>query len=183
MAASDIQISDLSSADGLPRAAVLVERVEEEIARAERHRTALSCLLVGVEDLRGIEQSHGRTLSEQVLAYVGLTLRREFRRYDRVGPTDENEYLVVLPGADGARGETVARRAMARLRAIKIEAQDVRRALSFTVGIATWREDQTAEDLIAEARTAAGRRTPEQQSSVSSSLPLAPLGLGSAVRI
>lgn len=183
MAASDIQIPDSSSAEGSLPAGVLVERVEEEIARAERHRTALSCLLVGVEDLQKIEQSHGKSLSEQAVAYVGLTLRRELRRYDRVGPTGKQEYLVVLPGADSGRGEVVARRALARLRAVKIEAEDVRRALSVSVGIATWRKGQTAEEMIVEARTAAGRRMSEQQSSVPSPLPPGPLGLGSAVRI
>ncbi len=182
MAASDIQTpEERSVGESLP-ADMLVERLEEEIARAERHRSALSCLLVGIEDLDAIGQTHGNDLSEQALAYVGLTLRREFRRYDRMGPVSRHDYIVVLPGADGSRGEVVARRTLMRLRAIKIEARDQRAPLRVTVGIATWRDGQSAEELIAEVRTAAGRRAPEQ-SSVSSSLPLGPLGLGSALRI
>jgi diguanylate cyclase (GGDEF)-like protein len=182
MAASDIQTPEKRSiGESLP-ADMLVERLEEEIARAERHRTTLSCLLVGIEDLDAIGQAHGKDLSEQALAYVGLTLRREFRRYDRIGPVSGQDYIVVLPGADGVRGEIVARRTLMRLRAIKIEARHQRAPLLVTVGIATWREGQAAGELIAEARTAAGRRAPEQ-SSVSSSLPLGPLGLGSALRI
>jgi PleD family two-component response regulator len=175
MAASDIQIP----------ADVLIERVEEEIARAQRHRGVLSCLLVGVEDLDALGRAHGTDLPGQALAYIGLILRREFRRYDRVGPTDEHDYLVVLPGADGARGEIVARRTVARLRAIKIEARQMRAPLRFTIGLVSWQEGQSAEALIAQARTAAGRRGGQHssQSSVSSSLPTGPLGLGSANRI
>ncbi|HEY7953487.1 MAG TPA: diguanylate cyclase [Solirubrobacteraceae bacterium] len=182
MAASDTTTSDPPSTGGSLPADVLVERLEEEIARATRHHTALSCLLVGIEDPAAIERSHGKMLIEQALAYLGLALRREFRRYDRVGPTSEHDYLVVLPGADGARGEIVARRALQRLRAIKIEAGDMRDALGLIAGLATWREGQAAQELIAEARAAAGRRDPEH-SSVSSSLPLGPLGLGSAIQI
>lgn len=181
MAATDIQISDSPSSGELLPVDVLVERLEEEIARAMRHHTALSCLLVGIEDPAAIERSHGRKFSEQALAYLGLTLRRELRRYDRVGPTSEHDYLVVLPGADGPRGEIVARRALVRVRAIKIEAGDMRKALGVIAGIATWREGQAAQELVAEARAAAGRRAPEH-SSVSSSLPIGPLGLGSAPR-
>jgi len=182
MAASDIQTPEPRFVrDPLP-ADMLLERIEEEIGRAERHRTALSCLLVGLEDLEAIGQAHGKDLSEQALAYVGLTLRREFRRYDRMGPTNGHDYLVVLPGADGARGEIVARRTLARLRAIKIEVRNQRAPLRVTVSIATWRKGQSAEQLVTEARTAAGRRAAEQ-SSVSSSLPPGPLGLGSALRI
>jgi GGDEF domain-containing protein len=182
MVASDTKISEPPSAGWPVLLDVLVERLEEEIARAIRHRTALSCLLVGIEDPAAIERSHGRELLEQALAYLGLALRRELRRYDRVGPTSEHDYLVVLPGADGPRGEIVARRALERLRAIKIDGGSARRPLGVIAGIATWHEGLAAQELISEARAAAGRRDPEH-SSVSSSLPLGPLGLGSAIRI
>lgn len=181
MAASDTKTSD-PPATGEPIPDVLVDRLEEEIARAKRHRTPLCCLLVGLDDPSAVERSHGTELYEQALAYLGLALRREFRRYDRVGPTSQHDYLVVLPGADGPRGEIVARRALERLRSIKIATGDMRKALGVIAGIATWHEDQSAAELIAEARAAAGRRDPEH-SSVSSSLPLGPLGLGSALRI
>jgi GGDEF domain-containing protein len=192
MAASDTHIFDL-----------LVERVAEEVARAERQHAPLSCLLVSVDGLDAIARTYGKHLSEQALAYVGLALRREFRRYDRVGPADAHaasahDYLVVLPGADGAQGEVIARRTLARLRAIKIETHDEhraethgeRRALSVAVSIATWREGLTAGELIAQARTAAGRGTAEQSSlssavssDPSSSLPSGPLGFRDALRI
>jgi GGDEF domain-containing protein len=172
MAASDIQISDL-----------LVERIEEEIARAERSHAPLSCLLVGVQDPDAIERAYGKSLATQAIAYLGLTLRSEIRRYDRVGPANAHDHLVVLPGADDTRGEIVARRALTRLRAIKIETQDERETLSLTVGIATWREGLNAHELIARAWTAAGRRTLEQ-SLASLSLPSGPIGfLHDAVRI
>lgn len=187
MAASDIKISDPLPKGELLPTDVLVERLAEEIARAERHRTALSCLLVGLEDPAAIERSHGKRLSEQALAYLGLALRREFRRYDRVGPTSEHDYLVVLPGVDGPRGEIVGRRALRRLRAIKIEAESMRETLGVIAGVATWREGLAAQELIARARAAAGRQASEhsalEHSSVSSSLPLGPIGLGSAPRV
>jgi diguanylate cyclase (GGDEF)-like protein len=156
----------------------LTDRVEEEVARAERHRTPLSCLLVGLEDLRAIERAHGQELAEQALAYVAAALRREFRRFDRVGHPSEREFAVVLPGADGARGEIVARRTLSRLRAIKLEVRGERRALQVAVGIATWHEGLTAAQLLAAARTAAGRpvvgNTP---------LPSGPLGFKDALQI
>ncbi len=155
---------DHQTPESLPRvvteclsAADLEARVDEEIARAARHRSALSCLLVSVEDLREIEQAHGRELSQQALAYVGLALQGEFRRFDRVGRPTEIEFLVVLPGADGPRGEIVARRTLERLRSIKLEGEDGRRALRVSVGIAAWREAMSAPELIAETRQAMTR--------------------------
>jgi diguanylate cyclase (GGDEF)-like protein len=150
---------------------VLTSRLDEEVARAERHRTALSCLLVEVEDLRAIEQAHGRPFSERTLAYVGLALRREFRRFDRVGRVNDREFLVVLPGADGPRGEAVARRALQRLSAIKVETRGRRTTLHVAIALATWREGLDVTQLLAAARLAAGRDS-QQSTAAGHSEPL-----------
>jgi diguanylate cyclase (GGDEF)-like protein len=138
-------------------APALEERVREEVNRAGRHGTALSCLLLDIEDLGEIERVHGAELAQRALAYAGLALRRELRGFDRVGRPSAGELLVVLPGADGPRGEIVARRVLARLREIKLEARGERRALRIAVGLATWREEMSAERLLAEARAAVSR--------------------------
>jgi diguanylate cyclase (GGDEF)-like protein len=128
----------------------LRERLEEEVNRAGRHGTALSCLLLDIEDLCEVRRAHDAELAERVLAYVELALRRELRRFDRVGRPTEGELLVVLPGADGPRGEVVARRVLERLRAIKLQDAGERRSLRVSVGLAPWREGMSAGALLAE---------------------------------
>jgi diguanylate cyclase (GGDEF)-like protein len=138
-------------------APALKERMEEEINRAGRHDTPLSCLLVAIDNLDELSRKHGSELSEQMLAYVGGALRRELRRFDRIGRPSDNELLVVLPGADGPRGEIVARRVLDRLRTIKVEADGKRRPLCVSVGLAAWQKDTSGEDLLAQTRAAAQR--------------------------
>ncbi len=135
----------------------LEERLDEEINRATRHGTPLSCLLVAIEDLDELALRHGRELPEQALAYAGVALRHELRLFDRVGRPSETELLVVLPGADSPRGEIVARRVIDRLRAIKVEVGGTRRTLRVSVGLAAWREDLSSEQLLAQTRAAAQR--------------------------
>ncbi len=142
--------------DCLP-APALAARMEEEINRAGRHGTPLSCLLVVIENLDELTRAHGGELSERTLLYVSEALRHELRRFDRVGRPSEHELAVLLPGADGPRGEIVARRALERLRAIKIEAGGQRRPLRVSVGIAAWREDLDGAQLLAQTRAAARR--------------------------
>jgi GGDEF domain-containing protein len=139
--------------------AALRERLEEEIVRAERHRTLLSCLLVVIEDLDEIACEHGSALREQTVEYVAGALARELRRFDRVGRLQAgrgstHELLIILPGADSPRGEIVARRALERLGAIKLEAQGTRRPLRVSMGLAAWRQDVSADLLLANARAA-----------------------------
>jgi diguanylate cyclase (GGDEF)-like protein len=135
-------------------APALQERLEEEINRAGRHGTPLSCLLVTIGNLEELSREHGSELSEQTFAYVGGALRRQLRRFDRIGRPSDSELLVVLPGADGPRGEIVARRVLERLRTIKVEADGTRRPLRISVGLAAWRADLSGEELIAQTRAA-----------------------------
>jgi GGDEF domain-containing protein len=147
----------------------LQERLEEEINRARRHDTQLSCLLVRidtVEDLSqmGQQSEHGSGLPAQTLSYVGGALRRELRSFDRIGRLSDSELLIALPGADGPRAEAVGRRVLDRLRTIKVEAEGTRRPLGFSVGLAAWHGRLSGEDLLARTRAALRVRNGEEPS-------------------
>jgi diguanylate cyclase (GGDEF)-like protein len=162
MAASDPNMQPPGTVSGrslVMSHGALRERVEEEIGRAERYGTGLSCLLIVFENLEEVAREHGGELREQMLEYAGQALRGELRRFDRVGRggPDWDHLLVILPGADGPRGEIVARRALGRLRAIKVEAEGARQALQVSVGLAAWRRDMSAQELLALARAALER--------------------------
>ena len=124
MAASDRNPpSDRPAAGEFPclSAEALRRRLAEEVNRAGRHGTPLSCLLVTIGNLEELAREHGDELSEQTLAYVASVLAGQVRGFDRVGRPSDSELLLVLPGADGPRGEIVARRVLERLRTIKVE--------------------------------------------------------------
>jgi hypothetical protein len=146
-------------AETLP-AGAMDERLDEEIARAERHGTGLSCLLVLIEEGDGLE--FPGELPANAIDYVAAAVRRELRRFDRVGRASERELLILLPGAGSPLGEVVARRVLERLRTIKVEAQGARRPLQVSLGLAAWSRDMTAPELIARARAAARRQNGEE---------------------
>ena len=135
----------------------MAARLDEEVSRAGRHRTALSCLLVSLLDVERLASEHGQDLPAQALDYLGTALGRQLRRFDRVGSLRDGELLVLLPGADERRGEIVARRALGRLHSVKIEVRGQRQPLRISVGVAAWREGLSAEQLLAHTRLAAQR--------------------------
>jgi GGDEF domain-containing protein len=161
--------------------AALLQRLEEEISRAERHGTGLSCLLLKIDNLDEMAREHGGELREQTISYVAGALRRELRRFDRIGQVDRGEeasdrdLLIILPGADSPRSEIVARRALERLRTIKVEAGGTRRPLQISVGLAAWRKDVCAETLLAHARAAARSVNGDQGYPAANGAMLAPL--------
>ena len=137
-------------------AAELGERLDEEIARAERHGTPLSCLLVSVDDIEHLSSVYGEELPERALAYLATALERQLRRFDRVGCPAQGQLLIVLPGADERRAEIVARRALGRLHAVKIELDGPPRPLHVSIGIAQWTAGVGVAELLQRVRLAAG---------------------------
>jgi GGDEF domain-containing protein len=125
-------------------------RLEEEVNRAGRSGGALACLLFSIEDLLELRRAHGGLLAERAAAYVELTLRGELRNFDRVSRASPGALLVVLPGADGPRGEIVARRLLSRLRAVKVDASGTRRPLRYAVSLVPWRDGTSALALLAD---------------------------------
>ncbi|HEX8714217.1 MAG TPA: diguanylate cyclase [Solirubrobacteraceae bacterium] len=135
----------------------LRKRLAEEINRAGRYGTPLSCLLVTIGNLDELVREHGEELYEQTLTYVARAIGSQVRDFDRIGMPSDGELLLLLPGADGPRGEVVARRALQRLRTIKVESDGERRPLSVSVGLAAWRENLDGAELLELARAAARR--------------------------
>jgi diguanylate cyclase (GGDEF)-like protein len=174
MAASNPNLrSDGGPTEGVAvlSAGALSARLDEEIGRAERYGTHLSCLLLLIDNLDEMSREHGGDLPEQTLAYVGAALRRELRRFDRIGRPSGDELLILLPGADSPRGEMVARRVLDRIRTIKVEADGARQPLRVSVGLAAWHSDTSGEDLLARARAATQSRNGENGATLGSMAP------------
>ncbi|MGH2913338.1 MAG: GGDEF domain-containing protein [Solirubrobacteraceae bacterium] len=135
----------------------IAARLEEEVSRAARHRTPLSCLIVSLDGVDELATAHGDSMPAQALAYLADAVGRQLRCFDRVGHASQGELLVLLPGTDEQRGEIVARRTLSRLHSIKIEAEGHRRPLRVSMGICAWREGLTGEQLLFHTRLAAQR--------------------------
>jgi diguanylate cyclase (GGDEF)-like protein len=167
-------------------ASALRRQLEEEVNRATRHGTHLSCLLLVIDNLAELTRGHGSELLEHTLVYIGQALARSLRNFDRVGRPGGSELAVLLPGADGLRGEVVARRVLRRLETIKLETDGTRRPLRVSVGLAAWRDEFSGEDLLAQSRAAAANGAGDANGSLHAhdgDEVVAPTGLGTSLSV
>jgi len=84
------------------------EAAERELARAMRDETETALLVVDVDDLKGVNDRHGHSLGDALLAQVAQTLSARTRRGDIVGRLGGDEFAVVLPGAGLDAAENLA---------------------------------------------------------------------------
>ena len=84
------------------------EAAERELARATRDETETALLVVDVDDLKGVNDRHGHSLGDALLAQVAQTIAGRIRRGDIIGRLGGDEFAVVLPGAGIDAAEDLA---------------------------------------------------------------------------
>jgi diguanylate cyclase (GGDEF)-like protein len=112
------------------------EAAERELARATRDETDTALLVVDVDDLKGVNDRHGHSLGDALLAEVAQTLARRTRRGDIVGRLGGDEFAVVLPGAGIDAAENLAHELEHLLRHAVVETLGGPVVASASVGIA-----------------------------------------------
>jgi len=90
----------------------LDRRMREELERARRYSLSFSLVLLGIEELRSVEEQGGPEAADQLRREVVDALRRELRLPDFVVTHGESEFAIILPETD----QTGARQSVLRIR-------------------------------------------------------------------
>jgi diguanylate cyclase (GGDEF)-like protein len=142
-------------------AGALEHRVQEEFERARRYSLSFSLVLLGLDELQGMEERLGPDTACRLRAEVGQTLRRELRVPDLVVPYGPDEFAILLPetGEAGARQSVI--RVRERLTSLPFESDPRLEPSRFSAGIVTYPHPAAAspDDLfsLAEAALMRGR--------------------------
>lgn len=142
-------------------------RVRQEFERARRYSLSFSLVLLGIDELRGVEERGGPAAADRLRQEVASALRRQLRLPDFVVTYGSSEFAIVLPetGQVGARQSVI--RVRERLALVPSEGDPRLSRPRFSAGIATYPHpavSQTDELLaLAEAalmrgKTQAGER-------------------------
>jgi diguanylate cyclase (GGDEF)-like protein len=138
---------------GLPNTGFLFMYLTRELARAERVKSELGLLVIHLDDLAGINRTHGHYAGDRALCEVARVLRSAIRSYDVAVRYKGREFIVVLSGCGATELEQRRQEMKKSIDDVYFEtAPGKRLKLTISSGGATLRQDgSTYEALLAVA--------------------------------
>jgi diguanylate cyclase (GGDEF)-like protein len=149
------EVSTIDPVTGLPNRRRFEQESDREHRRAQRAWDSYAIFRLDVDGMSQLNSTHGEAIGDELLRRIGEDLRTTRREYDVVARWAEDEFIVLLPGADVLAAKTVVKRAV---KALKEKTFDLLGGLQVTVsaGAAVWipPSGEGAEDIIRRAGAA-----------------------------
>jgi len=151
LTAANAKLTALASTDeltGIANRRAFQERLELECARAVRYFAPLALLILDVDHFKEFNDTFGHQAGDDVLRKCGRLLAEIARETDLVARYGGEEFVVILSNTGIAAGSEAAE----RLRS-KIETEQwPHRAVTVSIGMATWEDGmKSASELIERA--------------------------------
>jgi diguanylate cyclase (GGDEF)-like protein len=99
-----IEHAHIDPLTGLPNRRALMDRLQMEWARLQRHRGELSLIMADIDDFKRVNDTYGHSVGDKVLQEVAQTIARQCRETDLPARYGGDEFAVVVPnqGISGA---------------------------------------------------------------------------------
>jgi two-component system, cell cycle response regulator len=130
----------------------LQQRLKEELARAQRRGATIACLMIDIDEFKGINDGYGHLAGDKALKEIASRVEEQIRTMDTAARFGGDELAIILPEASaeeaGKLGERI-RKAIAARPFVLTPA--VKRSLTVSVGVASVSPGRHETDLKAVA--------------------------------
>jgi diguanylate cyclase (GGDEF)-like protein len=121
---------------GLLNAVAWQREADSRIRRAQRTGQPVALLLADIDHFKRVNDTYGHLAGDEVLIGTATTLVRHVRAGDVSGRFGGEEFVVLLPGADGREACLIAERLRERVAAITLPAAGAEMTVTVSIGVA-----------------------------------------------
>lgn len=140
---------------GFPNRRYAIDRMKQEWAAATRNRRSLACMVVDLDDFKGINDAHGHEAGDALLQQSAEILKTVLRAQDIVCRTGGDEFLVLCPDTAPDAMQACAERLRKGVETWRGQAGTVSLRCTVSIGAAVSNEEMGDPDqLVREAEHA-----------------------------
>jgi diguanylate cyclase (GGDEF)-like protein len=138
------KVQELAITDGLTGIYVrrhFLERLNEEMPRARRHKLKLSMLMIDLDHFKQCNDTYGHLVGDIVLKEIAKIMKEHIRQVDLLGRYGGEEFVIALPDTDKNSAAHVSDRIRQSVEKHKFRAYDETITMTISIGVATYPED------------------------------------------
>jgi diguanylate cyclase (GGDEF)-like protein len=121
---------------GLLNAVAWQREADSRIRRAQRTGQPVALLLADIDHFKRVNDTYGHLAGDEMLIRTATTLVRHVRAGDVSGRFGGEEFVVLLPGADGREACSIAERLRERVAALTLPAGGAEMTVTVSIGVA-----------------------------------------------
>ena len=135
---------------GLLNRRTLDEKLVQEVDRATRYGTVLTCVMIDIDHFKATNDTYGHHAGDRVLVQFAELLRREQRAVDIVARYGGEEFVVLLPETGSAGARLFAERVLRRVQNSSFGEAAAPIPVTVSLGVATFPDERAhdAESLL-----------------------------------
>jgi diguanylate cyclase (GGDEF)-like protein len=130
------ELAQTDALTGLANLRAFRARLDEEVKRARRYRTPITCVMADLDQLKPINDELGHAAGDRAIAAVAAVIREELRETDFGARYGGDEFVILLPHTAAEEGRVFAERVCARLRETDVAIGERRLKLRSSFGVA-----------------------------------------------
>ncbi len=124
------------------------EAFEQEIARADRSGDPLSVALLDIDNFKQLNDNYGHDVGDDALKHLAGVIKGAVRPTDVVTRFGGEEFVILLPSTQLDEGSTFLLRVQRALTKAFFMANQSQVVITFSAGLALYRQGEEAADLL-----------------------------------
>jgi diguanylate cyclase (GGDEF)-like protein len=143
-----IEHAHIDPLTGLPNRRALMERLQSEWARIQRHGGRIAFIMADVDHFKEVNDAFGHHIGDKLLQEVAKIFMRQCRATDLPARFGGDEFAVIVPCEIASNAANLARRCQKDIANLSLKINDEVIQATSSFGVADSRDVSTPENLI-----------------------------------